>query len=151
MRKLLIETQESPSEWNVTSTGWRFLGFYQQFPHARQNQKRDGENPARQLRDRRPPQRLPGRPAHAAGAQWVHAADRQRHLHLARQQLSPRAMPLRLCRLCLLVATVAATAWAQTTPPAPAVTTPPAPTTPAPPIPTTKSTDKTAKTGKTAG
>ncbi|HKB57941.1 MAG TPA: hypothetical protein VKC51_10155 [Lacunisphaera sp.] len=58
-------------------------------------------------------------------------------------------MPLRLCRLCLLVATVAATAWAQTTPPAPAVTTPPAPTIQAPRIPTTRSTVKTAKPGKT--
>jgi hypothetical protein len=82
-------------------------------------------------------------------------------------------MPLRLCRLCLLAATVAATAWAQTTPPAPAatdptapatssllipvtdappapaVTTPPAPTIPAPRIPTTRSIVKTAKPGKT--
>jgi hypothetical protein len=82
-------------------------------------------------------------------------------------------MPLRLCRLCLLAATVAATAWAQTTPPAPvatdptapttssllipvaeappapAVIKPPAPTIPAPRIPTTKSTGKTAKPGKT--
>jgi hypothetical protein len=82
-------------------------------------------------------------------------------------------MPLRLCRLCLLAATVAATAWTQTTPPAPvatdptapatssllipvadappapAVIKPPAPTIPAPRIPTTKSTVKTVKPGKT--
>ena len=50
-------------------------------------------------------------------------------------------MPSRLCRLCLLAATVAATVWAQSTPPAP--------TTPAPRIPTTKSVVRLAKPGKT--
>ena len=49
-------------------------------------------------------------------------------------------MPLRLCRLCLLAATVAATAWAQTPPPAPAAA--------ASRIPPPKSAGKTTKPGK---
>lgn len=81
-------------------------------------------------------------------------------------------MQSRLCRLCLLAATVAATAWAQTTPPAPAATdqpvaatnplfipvadTPPAPAATKPPvsvantlrIPTAKGAGKIAKPGK---
>ena len=81
-------------------------------------------------------------------------------------------MQSRLCRLCLLAATVAATAWAQSTPPAPAATdqpvaatnplfipvadTPPAPAATKPPvsvantlrIPTAKGAGKIAKPGK---
>ncbi|MSU46120.1 MAG: hypothetical protein EXS42_03080 [Lacunisphaera sp.] len=50
-------------------------------------------------------------------------------------------MPLRLCRLCLLAATVVVAAWAQTAIPAPAVT--------APRIPAPKSIGKTARPLKT--